>query len=505
MPRVIASTDGERAGIPPAAIVALAVVAGALVRLIPVVSTDFPINDGGLFASMIEDLVRHGPLPPATVSYNHGDIPFAYPPLALYLGAGMVALGVPTLDVLRFVPVTVAIALIPAWYLLARELVEPRLAAVATLLFALFPRSFEWLIAGGGLTRGLGLLFAVLGLRYALIYMREGHLLGGVIGGLLLGLAILTHPEAAVFGASSLLLFAWVRRARFGRVLAIGAIALAVATPWLAFVLVTHGLGPLLNAGMSRVESYLPLMLHLMRLDLTEEVYTAFGALLGGIGLFLACTSGRGWLVGWMITVSLLTPAAAPTLVMFPLSIAGAITVTDLVIPRLSPAWRPRVLVVGLVVLLLNAAWSNHDQDSGLRGLQPKLREAMHWPVDEFGDDSIVLIATGALWATDAVSEWYPYLTDGVSIATVQGREFTPEWAEARNNQRELAECARRSFSCVMELASRVWPSAEFLFIPIVEVPGVGPDATMDLIEGARLDGEVVYDGPAALVVKLGR
>ena len=60
---------------------------GALVRLAAVLGADFPAGDGGLFATMIEDIRAASFGLPAFTSYNGGDIPFAYPPLGLYLGA----------------------------------------------------------------------------------------------------------------------------------------------------------------------------------------------------------------------------------------------------------------------------------------------------------------------------------------------------------------------------------------------------------------------------------
>ena len=45
-----------------------------------------------------------------------------------------------------------------------RLLPERSTALIATLLFALTPRAFNWEIVGGGLTRSPGLLFAMLAL-----------------------------------------------------------------------------------------------------------------------------------------------------------------------------------------------------------------------------------------------------------------------------------------------------------------------------------------------------
>ena len=46
-----------------------------------------PVNDGGMFATMSADIQRAGYALPAFTSYNGADIPFAYPPFALYLAA----------------------------------------------------------------------------------------------------------------------------------------------------------------------------------------------------------------------------------------------------------------------------------------------------------------------------------------------------------------------------------------------------------------------------------
>lgn len=68
---------------------------GALVRLLPVVAREFPLNDGGLFCRMTEDLVASGFRMPLMTTYNGGGIPFGYPPLGFYiLGSLHVATGI---------------------------------------------------------------------------------------------------------------------------------------------------------------------------------------------------------------------------------------------------------------------------------------------------------------------------------------------------------------------------------------------------------------------------
>ncbi len=139
-----------------------AVLVGLLVRLSFVVASGFPLNDGGLFYAMSEDLWRAGYALPLHTSCNSAGIPYAYPPLAFYLAALLRdVLAVNLLDVLRFAPLLLKTLAIGSFILLARSLLPARVAVLfAVYAFALFP-SFQWEIMGGGLARSLGLLFAI--------------------------------------------------------------------------------------------------------------------------------------------------------------------------------------------------------------------------------------------------------------------------------------------------------------------------------------------------------
>src|SRR3712207_3523295 len=82
--------------------VALITLLSLYVRLMPALRAGFPINDGGLFYRMIEDLRLNVYLLPTYTTYNAADIPFAYPPLGFYLAGSITDLtGMHLLDVLR--------------------------------------------------------------------------------------------------------------------------------------------------------------------------------------------------------------------------------------------------------------------------------------------------------------------------------------------------------------------------------------------------------------------
>ena len=66
-----------------------------LIRIFPETLTSFPINDGGMFMVMARELRLNGFALPAYTSYNNFNIPFAYPPLGLYVTGFLSVLGIP--------------------------------------------------------------------------------------------------------------------------------------------------------------------------------------------------------------------------------------------------------------------------------------------------------------------------------------------------------------------------------------------------------------------------
>jgi hypothetical protein len=121
-------------------ILGLAILFGSFVRFLPGPLAGFPINDGGMFAVMMRDLRVNNFALPVFTTYNYSDIPFAYPPLGLYLGALFEWIGLSEIQVLIWLPAFLTVATIPLFYLLSLALLENRpRAAVATAFFALAP------------------------------------------------------------------------------------------------------------------------------------------------------------------------------------------------------------------------------------------------------------------------------------------------------------------------------------------------------------------------------
>src|SRR5687768_12210971 len=193
----------------------LALLLGAFVRFNPNLIASFPLNQGGMFAVMVDDLKANHYVLPAFTTYNHLKIPFAYPPLGFYVG-GVVSdlFGLTALQVLRWIPALFAALSIPAFYLLALRLLKTKYyAAVSTLFFALMPRALSWFISGGGLTRAPGQFFMLLTLAVVVRLYQENRRSDVFWAGLFAGFTIMSHPEAAVHMIASVILL-WIILAR---------------------------------------------------------------------------------------------------------------------------------------------------------------------------------------------------------------------------------------------------------------------------------------------------
>jgi hypothetical protein len=523
-----ASAEREDRAWPLWPLVALATLAGAIARAAPVLGAGFPINDGGLFAWVVDDILRTGELVPAALGYNGLDGPFAYPPLAFIVAAFLEALaGIGTTEWLRWIPLVASIATVSVTAFLAVELTPTRVhAAVATFAFALVPRSFEWLVMGGGLTRAPGLLLALVAAWFGLRFLRHGGR-AWVGAGITLGLAVLTHPQAGLFAAVTLALatVAYARTTRaWGRMLAAAGVGVLVASPWLLLVVSRHGLAPLLSAG-STGPNLLQSLLYVLTANLTDEPFWRLGAALAVLGLVYALATRRWFVPAWIATLLFIDPRGAVTLVTAPVAILVAVGLLDVVVARLAcvggelwavPGWPDAVLrrtstravLGGSLVLGLVAALLAPYVLSSMATLEADQRDAMAWSRAELPPGSRVVVVTGREWYEDATSEWFPYLADQVSVATVQGYEWlgADAWQRQRDLAADLAERATSTVDALDEWA-RIWGVAyDVVYLPKGPLGAAGsPDDCCSAMRATLREAtayEIVYDGAGATIAR---
>jgi hypothetical protein len=502
-----------------------AMLVGGLVRAMPFIGTDFPLNDGGLFLTMIEDLRSEGYALPISTSYNALDIPFAYPPLMFYVvGLLSDALGIPVVDLFRILPFLFSVAMIPAFYLISRQLVGPLETVFATVAFSLLPRTWEWLIQGGGITRAPGALLALLTIAAAIRMYRGPTPRGILVTGVGAGVTALTHPHAAVFLVVSLLvLLVSVERSWIGaRSLAVaGLVAGALAAPWLILVLSRHGSEPFLSARGTGGGGLQGLIL-LMKLRFTGAPFMDILGVIGIAGVGIALAQRRWLFPAWLALILAVDSRGGATFAMVPLALlvgvalaagAGALNLEASAATRPSSLIRQRPWVaLSATALLLVAVLANQGvvakDDSPVHAVSVEQREALSWSAEHLPPGSAVALVTGiTAWERDRVSEWFTTLTGHQSVATVQGFE----WLGAERRRAQLSRytalqgCSRQTAECLSAWNADHAAAAEYVLIPKGPLSGpLAPDDCCPALRVTLRDLElVVYDGPGATISRM--
>jgi hypothetical protein len=421
---------------------------GAYLRLWRPATADFPLNDGGLFYLMARELAANGFALPAFTSYN-GAIPFAYPPLGLYLMAVVSqATGASLLDVQRLLPAVLSVLTIPLFFSLSRRLLgSAGLAAAATLAFALLPRTWLWFIMGGGITRALGFAFALL-MFDQLLAAYAGRGRKAVVLATLSGAGlIVSHLENAWFGAySAVLLFLAYGRSLRGLAVtvAVGVGAVALSAPWWGTVLRQHGAAPFLHAAQSRGQDEFTLD-PIRYFTFSHEPFLPVLGVLGMLGAAAAIISRRLVVPVWLVLIFIVNPRNPATPAAVPLAMLVAIAACEVVAPgvnallqryrapgtlarltggdRLRPALIVFLPILGYVFFSSRSVAGNSTL---LHPLFPSDRRAMAWIASETPDSARILVLTGRWFGEDAAAEWLPALTGRISVATVQGSEWLP-------------------------------------------------------------------------------
>jgi hypothetical protein len=416
-----------------------------------------------MFVAMALDVQANHFVLPATTTYNFEGIPFAYPPLAFYLLAALQSLT--HLDVFflaRWLPLLANLGTVALVAVLGRLILKPAWAVIlAPIVFGLLPRSYEWMIMGGGLTRSFGYLLAVAGVVQAIRLARApgiGRALGcGVLGALTLA----THLEEGLFALYSMALAV----ACFGRdaralvaFIGVGVVSAIVSAPWWLTVLTQHGLAPFqaasMTSGWSTPENVLGAVGTFLSPPSVPLAVVGSLAVLGGV---LCALRGEFFLPVWLVAIFLLTPRSGPSEGVLPLAMLASIVLVEMVAPATLGAIRqnPIMLAVQRLQASPRVAWSR-TPDAHLLGstlaiaalllgvyrLWPQLpldrfsldslpsgeRDAMAWVASNTPPDAQVLVLSATRsWEEDMVGEWFPLLAQRHSVLTPQGAEWLPD------------------------------------------------------------------------------
>jgi hypothetical protein len=509
--------------------VGLALLFGGYVRLSVVLGASAPLNDGGLFYTMTNDLIANHFKIPLTTTYNHLNIPFAYPPLQFYIAGLMTTfLHWNLLDIFRLLPAVISTLSILAFFFLAKDMLKNDThAGMATLIFSLIPAAFDWPIMGGGITRSPAFFFALLTLLcvYRLYTKQEKRYI--LLTALFAALTVLSHPETALHtAASTLVFFLFFGRNKRGviRSAIVAGLVLLFTSPWWFTVLSSHGLAPFLAAGGTGWHNLASLVKIFLLNQFSEYQLTPI-TVLAFIGLLLFIASRNFFFPVWFAVIFLSEPRSAPLFLTPVISIFAAYSLiyilnllntaegkkssesdTDLIFSSISA----KILFAILFAQWCFSAFSTATMLSQSEILKQSEKNAFSWAKQNSPQSSKFLILSGSYPLSDPVSEWFPALSDRISVGTAQGHEWlsTKNFNDVLEESAALQECYTHSPACFNDWLVANNESIDYILIvnhlleqSAAQETTVYPSALIELL---RQDPgfAVVYDADGVVIFR---
>ncbi len=412
---------------------------GAVVRFWPAITNGFPLNDGGMFYTMILDLKANHYILPLFTTYNFVNIPFAYPPLGFYIAASLSdLLSVPELQILLWLPALVNTISIFVFYKFAEQVLPSRvIAALAVMIYALSSRAFIWQIMGGGITRSFGILFLLFMLWQAVQLFRDYTHKRLVLTILFGAGAVLSHPQTALHAAlGGALIFIFYGRNKRGvlSALMVGMGVVLLTAPWWGTVLSRHGLAPLISAGQTSQRT-LDFYLIVLKLHGPGNYLAIPFLILFYIGLWISIKRREFFLVTWILLAYLIDTRGGDGVALLAESMLAGIGLLKL------SAWishaqqeqdevilmmpRSQTLIFSILFyFILTASISDFQLvNTSLKSDDIKM---IKWVNANIDGGKNFLLATGREFSmSDPTQEWFPALTEQHSVTTLQGLEWT--------------------------------------------------------------------------------
>jgi hypothetical protein len=474
------------------AFLSLIVLLGGWLRFAPTLLSGKVINDGGMFFSMVQDVLESNFQLPFTVIYNGLDIPFAYPPLPFYLTALCSQFfGWPLIELFRWLPALFSTLSILAFYLTAKTMLRsPDPALLATAGFAFIPRAYTWFVMGGGISRALGQIFLLLTIWSAYKTFTGKQRKHVFLCALFGALVVVSHPGQSLHTIIlCTCLWLYLDWKAFGRALTIALGVALLSSPWWLTVIARHGFEPFLSAAQTGGVSgffWIALVFPTFAEESLLTIFTIF-AIMGFVVIMLR----RDFLlVLFLVLPFLFDPRTAPSISIIPLAMLSGVGLNDLVLPgvarmsrqgvssitgNLEHGWINQFVrfrsvrwVLGYFLFLSLLGGYAYDQPLSRMTLPDTSKEAMLWIKENTPTNSAFLILTGIDDPFgDPVQEWFPVFSERVSISTIQGKE----WLLGKNFLSHVGElvalqgCLNAEPQCIVQTAITNGNSFNYLYL----------------------------------------
>ena len=498
--------------------VVLVLTTAIFISMVYLLTHRYPAYGAGLFLKISEDILKqHFSSPDRVLGYTRNGVPFAYPPFAFYINAVLLDLGVSPLQLTRVLPAIVTSAAFVPYYYLAREfLPSSGRAGIAAIIASVTPMLVQWHLSAGGIVRAPAFFLLLSGLYIGVRSFRYRTRLSLVVGTVLFGLLLLTHPTYSMFFAASYVLF-FIKEQRslegLGRGLVVATGGLLIASPWIVHIVSIYGIDVFtaaagthggLGAGVTGFVDRLGDPFVASPVVVIWYVFLVFGiyyftkerqyflSLWFVVSVFLMDEIRFAFIPGVMIIsvgITDVMPAIRARLFRSSQTASSQISITALALCLL-------VILGGLFV----AGHPITNQDSMPSFIDQEDMAAMSWVQSETSPDAtFVVIGDGA--------EWFPYFTNRTILVGLWGVEWKSprEYQHQKNAFKSISNCD--TAHCLTNTLRSNRHDPTYLYIPkgrytVRSIPNIQSNHMRRSLEQSN-QYEIKYENAGVLIVRV--
>ena len=469
---------------------------GAAIRIFLVKHYDFPLNDGGLFKTMVNDIIGNGYRLPAFTTYNHAQIPFAYPPLPFYVVIFLhKVFNIGLISIFHYFPVICSILSIPAFYKLSSAILNSDVQLIhATFAFSIAAPAIEWNIMGGGVTRSLGYLFSILALYHSVLLFKIFDVKRLVYSIIFLSLTGYCHLEVLfvtiIFITVIYLFSEFVDTFTVYIRLLLGTFLLF--SPYIIRTMYINGYQTLISAFQSGDFNLLNSIGKFLLSNLTGE-YLFTPILVIAMIAFVRLLIRHEYFLPILTLVPIFAnPRSMERSIILPICLLAGYGIETIVLAGLKKNTqdlednttpqhssengkalfpnRISAIFIGYLFVhsLIFGSLFLLDSPSTIEALSKADREAMEWVRNNTSKESIFLVLTPySNWETNQRMEWFPAIADRKSVLTVQGTEWLSnnQFSRQQDIYEKVNKCVMENIKCINEMTSQEGITFTYIYI----------------------------------------
>jgi hypothetical protein len=137
------------------------------------------------------------------------------------------------------------------------------------------------------------------------------------------------------------------------------------------------------------------------------------------------------------------------------------------------------LLPFALTTMVISVIWSLPAPEYAWRAIVPANRADMAWVQRQVPPGARFAVVSGDARGNEGTDEWFPSLTNAVSVSTPQGAEWTGRgrWQEISDAHAGLQACASQDISCLDRWSVSTGISFNYVYLPKGNMRGpLSPD-----------------------------